>query len=461
MTVSRISKIQWLLLVCLAVWSDSAAAASWRAGAAAVEITPSQPILLCGHARDHRSEGTLHPIYAKALVIEDQQGSRTAIVTADLIAFTGDMSDNIAAGVHDKIGLSRERMLFNASHTHCGPFVRGHGLGFYGFSPEDQAIISDYTEKLEDKIAELVVKAFNTMRPAELAFNKDKATFGANRRVFKDGRYEKMGVNLDGLVDHQVPVLSVRDEKGQLIAILFGYACHNTTLGPAVYRFNGDYAGYAQSALEKNHPGAVALFAIGCGGDANPIIWNGKKTEQAQVYGDHLAAAVDRALSQPPHPLKGKLAVAYQTVDLPFATPLSLQDIERLNQSPDRGAQANAKFLLHHTAKHGRALKGYPSPIQVIQFGAGLSLVGLSGEPCAGYALRLREELKDKQVWVAGYCNDLFGYVPTEQILQEGGYESKDWTGWSSQFQTGIEDRIITLAEKLVSQTTAEVQPTK
>lgn len=455
------NKIYSLLLVFLAVWCEAAAAAPWRAGAAAVDITPAQPILLCGHARDHRSEGTLHPIHAKALVIEDEQGNRTAIVTADLIAFTGDMSDTIAARVHDRVGISRERILFNASHTHCGPFVRGHGLSFYGFSPEDQAIISDYTEKLEDKIVELVAEAIGKMRPAELAFNKDKATFGANRRQFKDGRYEKMGVNLNGLVDHQVPVLSVRDEQGHLMAVLFGYACHNTTLGPAVYRFNGDYAGYAQTVLEKNHPGAVALFAIGCGGDANPIKWNGKNPEQAEAYGNDLAAAVDRALSQPQIPLAGKLAVAYQTVELPFATPLSLEDIERLHQSPDRGAQVNAKFLLHHAAKHGRALQGYPCPMQVFQFGKDLSLVALSGEPCAGYALRLREELSGQPIWVAGYSNDLFGYVPTEQILKEGGYESKDWTGWSSPFQVGIEDRIITLAKKLVSQTTEAVQVAK
>lgn len=453
--------IHCLLLFVAVVLSNSTAAASWRAGAAAVEITPTQPILLCGHPRDHRSEGTLHPIYAKALVLEDEQGGRTAIVTADLIAFTGDMSDTIFARVREKIGISRDRILFNASHTHCGPFVRGHGLGYYGFSPEDQAIITDYTEKLEDKIAELVVEAFGKMRPAELAFNKDKATFGANRRRFKDGQYEKMGVNLDGLVDHQVPVLSVRDTQGQLLAVLFGYACHNTTLGPAVYQFNGDYAGYAQTALEKNHPGAVALFMIGCGGDANPIVWNGKKSEQAQAYGDDLAAAVERAMAQPPLALTGKLAVAYQTVDLPFATPLSRDDIERLSQSPDRGAQANGKFLLHHTNKHGRALQGYPAPIQVLQFGKELSLVALSGEPCVGYGLRLREELKDQQLWVAGYSNDLFGYVPTEQILQEGGYESKDWTGWSSPFQTGIEDRIITLAKQLIVQTTEAVQSTK
>ncbi len=78
--------------------------------------------------------------------------------------------------------------------------------------------------------------------------------------------------------------------------------------------------------------------------------------------------------------------------------------------------------------------------------------MALSGETCVGYALRLREELKGQRIWVAGYCNEVFAYVPTEQILKEGGYEAGASYGWPSPFQAGIEDRIITLAKKLVAQ---------
>jgi len=39
-------------------------------------------------------------------------------------------------------------------------------------------------------------------------------------------------------------VLSVRGADGQLRAVMFGYSCHNTTLG--AYEINADYAGYAR-----------------------------------------------------------------------------------------------------------------------------------------------------------------------------------------------------------------------
>ena len=43
-------------------------------------------------------------------------------------------------------------------------------------------------------------------------------------------------------------------------ALVFGYACHNTTLNGTLW--SGDYAGFAQEALEKEHPGALALFCV-------------------------------------------------------------------------------------------------------------------------------------------------------------------------------------------------------
>ena len=61
-----------------------------------------------------------------------------------------------------------------------------------------------------------------------------------------------------------VHVLAVRDKDRKLVAILFGYACHNTTMD--YLRWSGDYAGFAQIALEERHKGAVAMFWAGCGG---------------------------------------------------------------------------------------------------------------------------------------------------------------------------------------------------
>ena len=77
-------------------------------------------------------------------------------------------------------------------------------------------------------------------------------------------------MNPRGLVDRSVPVLRVDSADGKLRAVLFDYACHNTTLTQTNFSLCGDYSGFAQAYIQERFPGAQAMFMIGCGGDANP-----------------------------------------------------------------------------------------------------------------------------------------------------------------------------------------------
>ena len=101
-------------------------------------------------------------------------------------------------------------------------------------------------------------------------------------------------------MDHSVPVLRIDDRRGNLRGVLMGYACHNTTLTGEFYQLSGDYAGFAQYALEERYPGAMALFVMGCGADANP---NPRSTlELAERHGKTLAEAVSQVLGKPLSP---------------------------------------------------------------------------------------------------------------------------------------------------------------
>ena len=106
------------------------------------------------------------------------------------------------------------------------------------------------------------------------------------------------GLTLKGPVDHDVPVLAVRSPGGRLLAVVFGYACHCTTL--SAYRWSGDYAGFAQIALQESHPGALAMFYAGCGADQNPL--PRREVALCRRYGHMLAAAVEEALRTPMRP---------------------------------------------------------------------------------------------------------------------------------------------------------------
>lgn len=445
-------------ILLLAVALPAAAQSPWRAGSARCDITPQGPIWMGGYAaRNHPSEGVLQPLWAKALALADPQGSRAVLVSLDLIGIDRRLSEAVAARVFQKTGIPRARIVLNCSHTHSGPVVAGVTPLVYDLSAQQQAAVDAYAKKLEDQLVDLIVAAVKDLRPATLAFGEGKATFGANRRALRaktpaaakaPAAQQPAAPSRPAPVDHGVPVLTVRDAQSQLRAVLFGYACHNTTLG--IYQINGDYAGFAQAALESSHPGATALFLSGCGADVNPN--PRREIELAQQHGKSLAAAVDAALGASLQPVRGPLRVGFERVDLKLSDAPSKADLERLATDKNVYKQRLAKHLLGELAG-GRSLPtSYPCPVQVLRFGDDLVMPVMAGEVCVDYALRLRREFAGRRIWVVAFSNEIFAYIPSERVLREGGYEGGEamvYFGIHGPFQPGLEQRLIDAVKRL------------
>jgi len=404
----------------------------WRAGVATIEITPDRSLWMAGFAaRTEASQGVALPLHAKALALKCGNQATAVLVTADLLGVTARMTDRVAAAVQRRLGLRRQNILFNSSHTHCGPVVDEQLSVAYGLTAAQLDDIRTYTTQLEDKLATVIANAVSRLEPAQLSYARDETDFAANRRT----AYLPLGP-----VDHTVHVLRVDGLDGGLKAIVFGYACHNTTLPPTIVQYHGDYAGVAQAILEKGHAGTTALFVAGCGADANPTPRG--TIDLVNAHGTSLAEAVDRALISPTS-IAATLRTAYGTVDLPFVD-------EAARARWHSRLKIDAIYLERHAAvmkklidRDGRLPVAQRDPIQVWQFGsnvrddstaarsstrepAGFTLVALGGEVVVDYALRLAREYPARRMWVAGYSNDVFGYVPSLRVLREGGYEGGD-----------------------------------
>jgi hypothetical protein len=389
------------------------ASAAWQAGVARVDITPTEPIWLAGYgARTHSSEGIRQHIFAKALALQDDQGSLTVLVSSDLLGFPRAVADPIAARVQKQFGLPRERLLLNSSHTHSAPVIGNMLLPAYPFGDAELAVIQRYTHRLEDQLVEMIGRSLHDLKPAELSFEQGLAGVAVNRRRVGHRDYP-------GPVDQDVPVLAVRGADGSLRAIVFGYACHNTVLND--YQISGDWAGYAQAALEKAHPAAMAMFIQGCGADANALPRH--SVDLAERYGETIAAAVGEVLKGIMRPLHGPLAAAFVLVDLPFQPPPSRQELQSRLSGADVYARRNAQLMLHILDREGKLPDHYPYPIEVWQFGKDLTFIALGGEVVVDYSLRFKRQYGVDNVWVAGYSNDVFAYIPSQRVLMEGGYE--------------------------------------
>jgi hypothetical protein len=226
--------------------------------------------------------------------------------------------------------------------------------------------------------------------------------------------------------------------------MLFGYACHNTTLTGDFYQISGDYAGFAQAALERAHPGAQAMFVMGAGADINPHPRS--QLGLAQGHGAELAAAVEQTLGQTV-PLKaGHLQLAFERVALPFGPLPTRAEWEARAKDQNSFKRKHAERWLTRLQRDGKLPKDYLYAVQSVQFGGDLRLVALAGEVVVDYALRLKRELGSRGLWVVGYANDACSYIPSARVLSEGGYEAAD-SMWYYDLPTAyapvIEERII------------------
>lgn len=425
MNLARLFLVSFTVAICASL-ATAQESPPWNAGAAKQKITPQTPMWMAGYAsRNKPSEGKLHDLFVKALAIESPGGKRIVIVTSDLISVPRPIRDDLEQAVKKKFKLPPESLLMNCSHTHCGPEIRTTRWSLDGLPPARLKLAQDYVEMLQEKLIKLVGQALDNLAPSRISYCRARCGFAMNRRTPSVGGYRNFP-NPNGPVDHDVPVLKVESLDGKTLrAVLFGYACHNTTLG--IYQFNGDYAGFAQLNLEKAHPGAIALFMSGCGADQNP--YPRRTVTLAEQHGATLSTAVEAALTTRAEPLKGELRMAYGMATLEYSKPPTRAELVERSKSKNKYDQLHATRLLKQLDLEGQLRTQYDCPVQVVRLGDGLTMCALPGETVVDYSIRLKRELpapdgSGPAIWVAGYTNDVFAYVPSRRVLLEGGYEA-------------------------------------
>ncbi len=425
--------------------------AHWKAGTAAAKITPEKMMWMAGYAgRTKPAEGTAQDLFAKAIVLEDEAGGRLAIVTLDLIGVPRSLRLNVAERAGKEHGIEPERLLINASHTHCGPELRA-GKTELTDEPNKRADeAKEYTDMLEHTLVRIIGEAKSKLSPASLQFSRARCGFAMNRRTPEGARFRNFP-NPDGPVDHEAPVLRAADAAGKDIAILFGYNCHCTTLG--FQQFCGDYAGFAQENLQKAHPDAVAMFVNGCSGDQNP--YPRGTIELCKIHGQSLATAVEAALTTNMRPLAGKIAAACREIPLAYERQPGREELQERMKLPDKLDAGYAGRILGVLDATGKLPADYPYPVQVIRIGGDLTMVALGGEVVVDYSLRLKKEIRDPIVWIAGYSNDVMTYIPSLRIWKEGGYEGGDamkWGSHPSRWNSKAEEHIMSTVHELRKQ---------
>jgi hypothetical protein len=354
------------------------------------------------------------------VVIEDAKGHRAVVVSTDTVGVPKTIYENTVKVAAQKFGLERSQIMLNCSHTHCGPVLRNALTDAYPLGDEQKKLIEEYSTEFEAKIIQTIGDAIAKLAPAKLSAGQGTTDFAVNRRnnPEKDVPAIRERGELRGPVDHAVPVLAIRSPDDKLIAVVFGYACHNTTLD--YYKWCGDYAGFAQLNLEAAHPDATALFYMGCGADQNPI--PRRSIELAKKYGSMLSDAVDAILATSAQPLEPMLKTELEMITLNLGTPPTRDELTKL-------AAGEPNYIQRWASRHLKSLeagepfeKTYSYPVQAWLLGGKQLWLSLGGEVVVDYSLAFKKQLGN-DIWVTGYANDVMAYIPSLRVLDEGGYE--------------------------------------
>ncbi|NWF86134.1 MAG: hypothetical protein HXY18_20175 [Bryobacteraceae bacterium] len=428
--------------------------ATMRVGLSVRDVTPDGPIWLGGYAaRTNASARVDTPLLVQTCAIRGGEGT-IVFVALDNCGVSHALLEPTLADLRARHGLGPGAIMVVCSHSHSAPVVDGPLMGMYPLRDADKDAVQRYSERLRAALGEAVTAAMQDLQPALLEHGVGRATFAINRREFREGGVV-LGENPDGPVDWEVPVLKVKATNDTVRAILFGYACHGTSIaGPDFYVVSGDYMAYARQHLEALYPGAVAVFLTGMGGDANPsprgsLLWSKR-------HGLELAGAVAGVLSRPMRPVKGAVRLAYEEVACPLESPPTQERLEQDAKDPSVHVRNRAAAYLA-LLREGRPLPTtVPLSLAAVRIGDDLLVLAMGGEVVADYAKRLKRQFATEHPWTIGYAYHVPCYIPSMRVLKEGGYEpdfSMIYYGLYGPFKPTIENLLVSRITALAAQT--------
>lgn len=400
----------WLTL--LGALPVAANAQSFKAGVARADITPAPGVELWGYSnRSGPATGTLDPLYARVLVLDDGRQS-VAVVTLDLGRPFGQPQMN---SVRDRVRRihSVSEVMFIASHTHSGPVI-----------DEDYEQVPEWEQRALDKIVQAIGTARGRRTEARLGVGYGQSIIGHNRRYIQsDGRVKMLWRNSTGqptgVIDPGVGVIRIDDKQGNPLAILVNYACHPVVFGPDNLRYSADYPGAMARLVEASwNERPVCFFLQGAPGDINPLLDKTPLTENADAEMRRLGETLGREVA------RVSRSIQTETPATPELAYLSeeLQFKNRWSQEALRSA-IMAAYGPNPAKRYFRYLNDpIAAPVSTLVINRQIALVGLPGEPFVGLQLMLKQRSPLAATFLCGYTNGYIGYFPTMRDAVAGGY---------------------------------------
>lgn len=365
--------------------------------------------------------------------------SKAVLISADLLWWGSDRVPGLKQQIHARCGIAEDAILLHGTHTHSGPQTSGLFTSYLGVMDES------YVNALESRLIEGIEAAMFQVEPVRMEKVTGVSPLGINRRGVAKSPPET------GPVDHDLRVVRFVTEDGCTKGLLVHYACH-----PVITRDNfvsSEYPGVAMEIVEQSVGGGViAAFLQGTCGDINPGDDNQVirgNNEVVLKIGKEFANYVMETQEKPHwHVAPCLLQWSKSVIELPLA---KLPERERLMKSallPGVIGEWSSLMLSRLDSLSPRI----PLELTVLKLADNLSFIGMNAEVVVEYGLFIKQ-ISEGNMLAMGYTNGMFGYIPTAQQLDEGGYESHESTFYfamAASFDRAVESTLKEALRKLL-----------
>ena len=421
-----------------------AQAGELKAGAAAANLVADDSLVIGGGIGPHKCVGQEGELRASAVVIQDPQGRKVALVACDVLMVNRDVLDDAAHRIEREAGIPFDNILINATHTHSAPTT----CTIHGYTREEA-----FTKQVGDKAVEAVIAANKRLTPVTMDFRLgEESSVGQNSRLLlADGTIYWIGkmddaVRPTGPFDPELPVWAFRKPDGSLEAVLFNHSTHTIgTLKPNVR--SPSFYGMAAQALEKAR-GGTFLFFEGASGSTHNL------TLKAPEATTRIEAAVNSALdAAQPHEvrrvkgIRSEFAFKVRHFDEAADEKAVADYCDKRSGGPQYAELSKGVFrqMRKELAPHqGEERKTW---VQAIQVGD-TAVVGVPAEYFTSLGQDIKRRSPFRYTYVFELANDYIGYVPDRKGHAQGGYQT--WTGLHSYVEPGTGEAIVAEAVKLL-----------
>ena len=404
-----------------------------RAGWAEVETTPPLGLPMGGRGpRFTPGAHILDPLYAQATVLEDSRGKRTLWISVDLIGLAPVIAEPLRYDLSALTGIPMEAVVLNFSHTHSGPMGGFEGYATPVTKPRE---LHAYDERLCRNIVRVALEAVDNLQPVAVTEYRAASAVGINRRRISPSGEIQMGPNPDGAHNPDLWLIDVSAKESDDRCVVFSYGCHPVIVyGYAWDGISADYPGVCRATLRSELGANVhCQFIQGLAGNIRPRVladpdrdaFRKSTPADTQAAGTELARDIVVALRNGGKELDLNIAA----VQGRFLAPRDQARIppvdhwRSLLDSEDELSRNLGGYWVARLESGIPPVKAVPWPVGLIRLAEGRRIAWIAGEVLAEWLDLVRIWLNDTDLIAWGYCQEGRGYLPTDELLPEGGYE--------------------------------------